>query len=124
MCLVKVTLTPIKPKRLAASRLKRGKMLKRKPAVLQSYNVATIAGGQQNPGEAQRGARRRLARLYEALRLTKNKGTFDPALVRKLWPSWHSAVSAEAVQATAIDELRSLKQQQAEQQRQESRRRL
>ena len=101
-----------------------GKDAKGKPAVFQWYNVATNAGGQQNPGEAQRRVRRRLARLYEALRLAKNNCTLDPALVRKLWPSWRNAITVEAVKASAIDELRSLKQQQVEQERQEARRRL
>ena len=101
-----------------------GKDAKGKPAVFQWYNVATNAGGQQNPGEAQRRVRRRLARLYEALRLAKNNGALDPALVRKLWPSWGNAVTVEAVKARAFEELRSLKQQQVEQEQQEARRRL
>ena len=78
----------------------------------------------RNPGEAQRRVRRRLARLYEALRLAKNGGSLDPALIRKLWPSWKRSVSTEEVKAEAAEELRALKQQQAEQERLDTRRRL
>ena len=96
-----------------------GKDAKGKPAVFQWYNVATNAGGQQNPGEEQRRARRRLARIYEAL-----IGSLK-IIAPSTRPSFVSfGLPRKAVKASAIDELRSLKQQQVEQERQEARRRL
>ncbi|CAE7233748.1 Pol [Symbiodinium natans] len=96
---------------------------KGRPARFQWVTVGKNSGGQQNPGEAQRRIRRRLARLYEALRIAKNGASIDPALLRKLGPGWE-ALDAPDVRDAVAAELKQLKQQQHKLEQAEARKRL